>query len=487
MLDVRRLPTAVVASTFALSGLVATTGVTSVALGVGRSDSFCTGVDAARPAGGILDCLGPSTGYVETPLGSGSALVLDGGYLLTNAHVVDPFGVVTVTIGEESHEDVPVVGVDQFADIAVLGPVETEARAVELVDPKGLRKGDALFLVGYPGEANTEDLEPTVADGILSRTRTSKAFDLHYLQTDASIGGGQSGGALVDITGGVVGISSLRFAERFSLALSAADAQAAVDRILAGEGTPYRAWPGAEPVTEVAVSMPDDLETEMVNIPVAAEERTIDVTVPADLPILVVSSSLEQEDPIQVQGNKVAILSEVMGIPQSRVASVKDDLLTSIIEDAELAELVSPGVFRFRVPANEHVSIEFGAVRLKGLDFTATTSIPVAPMQTGEPVAFELGQEVKSTVDTLVPWDEYRLHLEAGQKVRVEVSSPSGDMQVVITAPDGSDKDFDDSRKGLYGLDVDEVYTAPVAGEYRFEVGQTSEMGTGYRLAISAA
>ena len=60
-------------------------------------------------------------------------------------------------------------------------------------------------------------------------------------------------------------------------------------------------------------------------------------------------------------------------------------------------------------------------------------------------------------------------------------------MHVLVTAPDGSVEGYDDSRVGLYGLDVDETYTAPVAGEYLFEVGQTTENGTGYRLAISGA
>ena len=268
MLDVRRLPVALVASTFALSGLVATTGAASVAMGVGGGDAYCSDVDPSRPAGRILECLGPSTGYVETAIGSGTALMLDDGYLLTNAHVVDPFDEVTVTLGDETHEVVQVVGVDLFADIAVLGPIETDVDPVRLIDPVDLRKGDRLFLVGYPGEANTEDLEPTIADGILSRTRTSKDFDLHYLQTDASIGGGQSGGALVDVDGAVVGISSLRFAENFALALSGADAQAAVAAILAGNGLPVRGVAGAERVQDVTLRLDGDEDTEYINLPV---------------------------------------------------------------------------------------------------------------------------------------------------------------------------------------------------------------------------
>jgi S1-C subfamily serine protease len=487
MLDVRRLPSAVVAATFALSGVVATTGAVSVAMGVGDTPALCPGIDAERPAGGILDCLGPSTGYISTPIGSGSGLVLPDGYLLTNAHVVDPFDTVTVTLGEDEHEDVPVVGVDLFSDIAVIGPIETDAPPVHLIDPSELQKGDELFLVGYPGEANTEDLEPTIADGILSRTRTSKAFGLHYLQTDASIGGGQSGGALVDITGAVVGISSLRFAENFALALSGADAQASVDKILTGKGSEYAAWPGADEVTQTTVHLAGALSPTVLNVPAADEDRTIDVTVPADLPVLVVSGSLESEDELETMGNLRAIAAIELDVPQSYVGELSPEALHEVIPDTPLAQLVSPGVFRFKVPAEQHVGLVFLTNQEDALDVPVTTSSPVAPMAESEPTNLELGHLVEGTVGTLTNYDSFRLQLAAGEDVRIQAGSPSGDMRVIVRAPDGANKKFDDSRVGLYGVDVDETYTAPVAGEYMIEVGQVSDAPTGYHLTVSAA
>jgi S1-C subfamily serine protease len=487
MLDVRRLPSALVACTFALSGVVATTGVVSVAVGVGESTALCPGVDQDRPAGGILDCLGPSTAYISTPIGSGSGLVLPDGYLLTNAHVVDPFDEVTVTLGDDEHTAVPVVGVDLFADIAVIGPITTDAPPVHLTDPAELEKGDELFLVGYPGEANTEDLEPTIADGILSRTRTSKAFGLHYLQTDASIGGGQSGGALVDADGGVVGISSLRFAENFALALSGVDAQASVDKILAGKGSDYAAWPGGEELTQTSVHLLGDYSPEIVNVPVGHEDRTIDVTVPADLPVMVVSGSLESSDELETMGNLRPIAAVELGVPLSYIGEVSPEALHEVIPDTPLAQLVAPGVFRFKVPADQHVGLAFVTNRHDALDVPVTTSAPVVPMVSGEPTNLELGNLVEGTVGTLVPYDTYRLHLDGSQSVRIQAGSPSGDMQVIVKAPDGADKEFDDSRVGLYGVDVDETYVAPVAGDYLVEVGQVSDAPTGYHLTVSKA
>ena len=485
MLDVRRLPSALVAATFAFSGVVASGGVVALATGVGPPAALCPGIDDARPAGGILDCLGPSTGYIETALGSGSGLVLPGGYLLTNAHVVDPFDKVKVTIGDEVHDDVPVVGVDLFADIAVIGPIETAAPPVHLTDPVELEKGDPLFLVGYPGEANTEDLEPTVADGILSRTRTSKSFGLHYLQTDASIGGGQSGGALVNLDGGVVGISSLRFAENFALALSGADAQTAVNKILAGKGSPYTVWPGGPEVTQTTLPLRGEYDGQMVNVPVAPEARTIDVTVPSNLPVMVVSTSLETGEAMELMGNLIPVAAVELDVPQSMIASVSPEALKEMIPDVELAQLLSPGVFRFKVPAGEHVSLGFVTNQHDPLEVPLTTSIPIAPLLSEPPASLTVGKSLDGTVGTLVPYDSYLVHLDAGQQVKIEAGSPSGDMEVVIEAPDGDSKTFEDSRVGLYGLDVAETYVAEGAGDYLVQVGQVSDAPTGYHLAIT--
>src|SRR5262249_4704114 len=99
VLSANRLPKALLAATFALSGVLAVTGASAVALGVGEGSSApCPHLPKAKPAHGILHCLEASTAYISSPIGSGSGLVIDGGYILTNEHVVDPFPTVDVTI-----------------------------------------------------------------------------------------------------------------------------------------------------------------------------------------------------------------------------------------------------------------------------------------------------------------------------------------------------------------------------------------------------
>ncbi|MDQ2648579.1 MAG: S1C family serine protease [Actinomycetota bacterium] len=499
MFDVHRLPSSIVAATFALSGIVAGTGVTSVALGAGQGSSVpCPDVDDDKPAGDILDCVGPSTAFIETPTSSGSGLVLADGYVLTNAHVVDPFEKVDLTIQGEKLTDVPVIGVDLFKDIAVLGPVETDAEPVELVDPSHLEKGADLFLVGYPGQANDEDLEATVADGILSRTRTSKTFGLTYLQTDASIGGGQSGGALVDIDGNIVGISSLRFAENFALALSSADAQLAVDQILAGKGTANASWPGGVPATNNAVALTDDYSAGMLAFESAPEDRTVDVTMPADQPIILLSTTVEEDEPLEFGANLLAVGAEEAGVPYSQIAGVqlspeeeREILMEELGEDeVTLAYKSAPGQFQFKIPAGEHFVLVLLTNREGGTTVPVTTSLPAAYLSPDAVQTVNVGDEIDGTVTSLMPYDAFEMHLDEGQSVQIYAGSPSGDMAVMITEPGQDPEDateFDDSRAGLYGVDVDETYEAPATGTYRIEVGTMEDIGTGYRFSITAA
>ena len=143
---------------------------------------------------------------------------------MTNAHVVWPFDSARVVFpdGSEFHE-VPVRGWDLLADLAILGPIQRPTGGLVLSDGEGLPIGADLFLIGYPAE--TEDFpQPTIVRGLLSRLREWESVGLTYLQADATIVGGQSGGALVSEAGHVIGISGLRFTEaNFAMVASASD------------------------------------------------------------------------------------------------------------------------------------------------------------------------------------------------------------------------------------------------------------------------
>lgn len=106
-------------------------------------------------------------------------MLIEGNYVLTNAHVVWPAADVIVTFTDGTRlEGVPVAGTDLLADLALLGPV-TSIAPLPLVDGESLAIGSPLLLIGYPG-TTTGALQPTLTETLISRLR--KAGDLwHYL------------------------------------------------------------------------------------------------------------------------------------------------------------------------------------------------------------------------------------------------------------------------------------------------------------------
>ena len=129
------------------------------------------------------------------------------------------------------------VGWDPMADLAVLGPVDATAQPLSLQDWEGAALGSELLLIGYPAEIELFP-EPTITRGILSRLREWERLGMTYFQTDAAIAGGQSGGALVNSMGEVVGISTFSFSEAgFALAASSADIMPIVEKLVQGEFT----------------------------------------------------------------------------------------------------------------------------------------------------------------------------------------------------------------------------------------------------------
>ena len=198
--------------------------------------------DASLSAAEVYARVAPSMVYIETPSGTGSGVLIDEGYIVTNRHVVWPYESVWATFPDGTWFDgVPVIGWDALSDLAVLGPVDVSVAPVELADGEGLAPGSELYLIGYPAETEAYP-EPTISRGILSRFREWEWFGMTYLQTDVSIAGGQSGGALVNNLGQVVGISTFSFSEAgFGLATSIADDLVIVEELI------MWGWESADP------------------------------------------------------------------------------------------------------------------------------------------------------------------------------------------------------------------------------------------------
>ena len=182
----------------------------------------------------IFEKVSPAIAFIRTRKGSGSGVLVEGGYVVTNAHVVWPFDAVSVVFPDGTDfRDVPVVGWDLLVDLAVLGPISTPVEPVPMLDGENMAIGSEMYLIGYPAEVEAYP-KTTMTRGILSRLREWEPVGITYFQTDAAITGGQSGGALVSDTGAVIGISGFRAFVEFGLAASSADLLPRVRQLIAG-------------------------------------------------------------------------------------------------------------------------------------------------------------------------------------------------------------------------------------------------------------
>ena len=143
---------------------------------------------------------------VERGLGSGVVVKSDG-YILTNNHVVDGADQVNVELPDHRRFTAKVVGTDPLTDLAVVKVDAKDLPTLALGDSDAVRVGDVVLAVGNP-----MGIGESVTSGIISakgrQTDASGESYEDFLQTDAPINHGNSGGALVNTSGQLIGINS---------------------------------------------------------------------------------------------------------------------------------------------------------------------------------------------------------------------------------------------------------------------------------------
>lgn len=143
---------------------------------------------------------------LERGVGSGVLVSADGS-ILTNHHVVDGADKITVLMNDNKSYEAKIVGSDQPSDLAVLKIEGTNLPFLNLGNSDSVRVGDIVLAIGNP-----LGIGQTVTAGIISakgrRTGLSDGSFEDFLQTDAPINRGNSGGALVNLNGELIGINS---------------------------------------------------------------------------------------------------------------------------------------------------------------------------------------------------------------------------------------------------------------------------------------
>jgi Do/DeqQ family serine protease len=148
----------------------------------------------------------PPRDQIQRGLGSG-VVVTEDGYILTNHHVIDGAQDITVEFAEGRTEKARLIGSDPPSDLAVLKVSGGKYKVLALGDSDKVRVGDVVLAVGNP-----LGIGQTVTSGIISakgrRTGLSDGSFEDFLQTDAAINRGNSGGALVNTKAELIGINS---------------------------------------------------------------------------------------------------------------------------------------------------------------------------------------------------------------------------------------------------------------------------------------
>ncbi len=143
---------------------------------------------------------------------SGSGVIISGdGYIVTNNHVVEKADALIVTLNDKKDYKAKVIGTDPSTDLAVIKIEGNNFPSLQFANSDNVRIGQWILAIGYP-----LNLETTVTSGIVSararsigiNSRNSNAPIESFIQTDAAVNPGNSGGALVNTDGNLIGINS---------------------------------------------------------------------------------------------------------------------------------------------------------------------------------------------------------------------------------------------------------------------------------------
>lgn len=188
----------------------------------------------------------PYIARAKQDMGSG-VIVSEDGYILTNNHVITRVQDISVGLWDGRFAEAQIVGSDPETDLAVLKIEINGLPAAPLAEDTSLRVGDVVLAIG-----NAFGLSHTVTMGIISATGRNALRSVLYedfIQTDAAINAGNSGGALINYKGDVIGINTRNLgqvsgAQNIGFAIPISMARTVMQQIVEN-GTVRRGWVGA--------------------------------------------------------------------------------------------------------------------------------------------------------------------------------------------------------------------------------------------------
>ncbi|MEK4028537.1 MULTISPECIES: trypsin-like peptidase domain-containing protein [Bacillaceae] len=279
-------------------------------------------------------------GENEQEAGTGSGVVFKksgaNAFIVTNNHVVEGADKVEIVLNNGKKATAEIVGTDPLTDLAVL---KTDSSIITKVASFGesskLKLGEQVAAIGNPLGL---DLASSVTQGIVSgkdRTipvSTSEGqWDLNVIQTDAAINPGNSGGALINSSGQVVGINSMKIAESgvegLGFAIPSEDVVPIIDHLLK-DGKVKRPYLG--------VSLQD-----VGDLPATVLQSQLDL--PADVKEGIVIAAIETSSPAAAAGLQAKdVIQSVNGTKVSDTSDFRKYLYSK----AEVGEKIKVGLYR---------------------------------------------------------------------------------------------------------------------------------------------
>lgn len=261
----------------------------------------------------------------ETPKGAGSGCYIradedgEGGYLLTNYHVVQDGDLFTALWLDGTEMDLELVGYDDGTDIAVLKFEEAapeDAKPIPMGDSDALQIGELAICIGNPGTGGNT-LFGTVTAGIISGLAREDinadnfTRSISVIQTDAPINTGNSGGALLNAKGELVGIPTLKLMVDYAVVYESLGfcvpinaVKEYIDQII-DTGVVVRPRMG---VTVVGIDGPDEAMRRYP--PCGAQVYTVEPGTPADKAGLKVNDVITEVNGVRVK-NSVEMVAQV--------------------------------------------------------------------------------------------------------------------------------------------------------------------------------
>lgn len=150
---------------------------------------------------------------IQTPKkeGAGSGVIISqDGYIVTNNHVVEGADELTVTLNDNREYSARIIGTDKATDLALIKINDKNLPAIKIISSDDIKVGEWVLAIGHPF-----NLRATVTAGIVSaKARSLGANGIEaFIQTDAAINQGNSGGALVNARGELIGINAMLYSQ----------------------------------------------------------------------------------------------------------------------------------------------------------------------------------------------------------------------------------------------------------------------------------